>query len=262
MASASAPLPLDVKLMNFAATLLFAGFIAVVVWAVIWWALRNPMFSIAGITVQGDVTHNSAATLRANVTPRLNGNFFTLDLRQARQTFESVPWVRTATVRRHFPNRLQVQLHEHQAVAFWGAEPEVRLVNSFGEVFEANAGDVEGDNLPRLSGPDGQAREVLAMYRTLAPLLQGLDLSIEELALSGHGSWSAQLDTGAVLELGRGNASELTARVRVFAQTLTQVTSKYGRRPEAVVSADLRHADGYALRLRGVSTTDAVPAKK
>jgi cell division protein FtsQ len=31
-----------------------------------------------------------------------------------------------------------------------------------------------------------------------------------------------------------------------FAQTLTQVTSKYGRRTEALESADLRHGDGYA----------------
>jgi cell division protein FtsQ len=47
------------------------------------------------------------------------------------------------------------------------------------------------------------------------------------------------------------------ARSQRFAQTLTQVTSKYGRRPEALVTADLRHADGYAVRLRGVATTAA-----
>ena len=45
-------------------------------------------------------------------------------------------------------------------------------------------------------------------------------------------------------------------------QTLTQVASRYGRRPEALVSADLRHADGYAVRLRGVGTTGADAAKK
>jgi len=40
------------------------------------------------------------------------------------------------------------------------------------------------------------------------------------------------------------------------------VASRYGRTPEALVSADLRHADGYALRLRGVTTTGADTAKK
>ncbi|HVE54634.1 MAG TPA: cell division protein FtsQ, partial [Ramlibacter sp.] len=59
----------------------------------------------------------------------------------------------------------------------------------------------------------------------------------------------------------RGPPDEVLARSRRFAQTLTQVTSKYGRRPEALVTADLRHADGYAVRLRGVGTTD-VPAQR
>jgi cell division protein FtsQ len=46
-------------------------------------------------------------------------------------------------------------------------------------------------------------------------------------------------------------------------QTLTQVTSRYSRRPEALISADLRHGDGYAIRLRGVGTTGAdAPRKK
>jgi cell division protein FtsQ len=39
------------------------------------------------------------------------------------------------------------------------------------------------------------------------------------------------------------------------------VTAKYGRRPEALVAADLRYSDGYAVRLRGVATTE-VAAKR
>ncbi len=71
--------------------------------------------------------------------------------------------------------------------------------------------------------------------------------------LSSRGSWQLELDTGAEVELGRGTPDELLARAQRFTRTLTQVTSKYGRRPDALVAADLRHGDGYALRLRGVS---------
>jgi cell division protein FtsQ len=34
------------------------------------------------------------------------------------------------------------------------------------------------------------------------------------------------------------------------------VTARYGRTPTALVAADLRHKDGYALRLRGVTTLE------
>jgi len=254
--------PLDVRLMNLTATLLFTGCALFALAGGAWWALRHPAFAIARIVVQGELAHNNAVTLRANVAPRLSGTFFTLDLALARSAFEAVPWVRRAMVRREFPNRLRVELQEHQAVAYWGAEGDSSLLNSFGEVFEANVGDVEQDVLPRLSGPSGQGAAVLAMYQTLQPLFEAADLSLEQLDLSGQGSWRAQLDTGAVLELGRGSAAEVQARVQRLLKTVTQVAGRYGRTPQAVETADLRHADGYALRLRGVTTQTTEPRKK
>jgi cell division protein FtsQ len=255
------PQPFDVKLMNLTASVLFAACAVLLVAALGWWALRHPLFAIGGITVQGDSAHNSVATLRANVAPRLAGNFFTVDLQKAREAFEAVPWVRQAVVRREFPNRLRVELQEHQVEAFWGADSESRLVNTFGEVFEANPGDVEQEDMPRLAGPEGSSAQVLAMYRKLKPLFEPLELGVEQLALTNRGGWTLHLDSGAVVELGRGNGDDVLARSQRFALTLTQVTSKYGRRPEALVTADLRHADGYAVKLRGVATTD-VAAKR
>ena len=52
------------------------------------------------------------------------------------------------------------------------------------------------------------------------------------------------------------------ARVRRFLKTLTQVTTRYSRRASALESADLRHENGYAVRLRGVSTNVAAAPKK
>jgi cell division protein FtsQ len=200
------------------------------------------------------VTHNNAVTVRANVASRLSGSFFTMDLDNARLTFESLPWVRKALVRREFPSRLKVVLQEHKALAYWGEDGESRLLSNLGEVFEANVDEVEQDALPRLSGPDGQGPAVLVMYQALQPLLAAMDMALEQLDLSGRGGWHAQLDTGAQLELGGGSAAEVLARTQQFLKTLTQVTSRYGRTSEALETADLRHADGYAIRLRGVST--------
>jgi len=254
--------PFDVRLMNITASALLAVFCLGAVAALVQWVANHRVFTIAAIRVSGQVVHNNVPTLRANVTPRLSGNFFTLDLARARQTFEALPWVRQAVVRRVFPNRIAVELQEHQAVAYWGAEDASRLLNNFGEVFEANVGDVEQDDLPRLQGPEGQSAQVLAMYQALVPLLDAIDLTVSRLVLTGRGSWQATLDSGADIELGRGTPGEVVPRVQRFAQTLTQVTSKYGRRVDALESADLRHGDGYALRLRGVTTVITDGAKK
>lgn len=248
------PAPLDVKLMNLTSNLLLVAFVLLALGAAAGWAMAHPLFAIRGVTVMGDVNHNNALTLRANVAPQLKGTFLTIDLAAARQAFEAMPWVRQAVVRREFPNRLKVILQEHQAVGYWGTESDSTLVNSHGEVFEANVDEVEQDELPRLDGPQGQSAQALAMYRALQPLFERLDLSIEELDLTGRGSWRAKLDTGAQIELGRGTEDEVVARTQRFLGTMTQVTSRYGRTVTSLESADLRHQEGYAIRLRGVST--------
>lgn len=257
MKKAPPQLPFDVRLMNITSAVLFTGCAVLLLAAAFWWAVRHPVFALGGISVQGEVTHNSAATLRASVAPQLSGNFFTVDLAATRRAFEAVPWVRQAVVRREFPNRLRVALQEHQAVAFWGEDDGSRMVNSHGEVFEANPGDVEHEGLPHLAGPDGQSAQVLAMYDALVPLFAPLDQAVENLQLSGRGSWQVTLDSEAVVELGRGEPAEVLPRVQRFVQTLAQVVARYGRGPDALLAADLRYGDGYAVRLRGVGTVEA-----
>ena len=246
-------LPLDVKLMNTLSGVLGLVFAAMVLTLGGEWLMRQPLFNLSAIHVGGDLMHNNVATLRANVASKLAGNFLTVDLQAARAAFETVPWVRRAVVQREFPNRLKVVLLEHKAVAYWGAEGDSRLVNNVGEVFEANPGDVETEELPLLNGPKGQAPQVLQAYHALAPLFEEMDAALEQLQLREQGSWRAQLDSGAVIELGHGSLEEVQARTRRFIDTVTQVSSRFGRDVE---SADLRYTSGYALKLRGVTTGD------
>jgi cell division protein FtsQ len=256
--------PPDVRFMNATAAVFALAGALLLAGAAVLWLARQPYFAIRSITVDGDVGRNSVSTIRANAAPRLAGNFLTLDLASVRRAFESVPWVRQAVVRRVWPNRLRVQLQEHRPVALWGGGEagSDKLVNSFGEVFEANVGDVEDDSLPTLEGPEGSSAHVYEMVGRLAPAFASLQSRIDALRLSARGSWQATLDSGAVVELGRGSDDELVARTQRFAATVRQVMARYQRPLEY---ADLRHDDGYAVRLRGVSTVVAPadrPAQK
>jgi cell division protein FtsQ len=251
-------MPPDVRAMNLIAAGVFALAAVTIVAAGAAWLARRPFFSFASVRLEGDLQRNSVSTVRANALPHIGGNFFSMDLNQARAAFEQVPWVRHAVVHRLWPNRLVVKLEEHQPVALWtGDESTDRLVNSHGEVFEANVGDVEDDSLPDFSGPDGTSAQVLAMYQRLKPVLASLDAEITGLSLSGRGSWHAELDSGAVIELGRGSEDEVVERTARFARTLPALTRKYHAPFE---TADLRHADGYAVKLKGVSVAAAASA--
>lgn len=252
--TAEQPMPADVKLMNLSAAVLYAGVVALLTTALASWASNHQAFALRAIVMGGDLVHNNVVTVRANVAPRLGGTFFTMDLGRARTVFETLPWVRRAVVQREFPNRLRVLLQEQKAVAYWGAEGEDSLVNSFGEEFEANVGEVDQESLPRFTGPEGQAAAMLTMYQALARRFEPMDMVIEQLDLTHRGGWRTRLDSGAVIELGAGPMAEVLGRTDRFLKTVTQVTSRYGRTVQALETADLRHKDGYAIRVEGVIT--------
>lgn len=265
---AATPLPPDIRLMNGVSALLIAGLVLAGLALGANKLVRLPVFGIRHIQVEGEVMRNSVASLRANALPHLSGTFLSMNLQQGRAAFEAVPWVRHAVVQRVWPNRLRVRLEEHKPAAYWetkaeGADAqsdaavERALVNSFGEVFQANLGDVEDEDLPLLAGPEGASAQMLRMWQQLEARTRTLDQHVERLDLSGRGSWRLTLDKGAVVELGRGSEAEVLARYGQFAASITQISSRY---QTPLLSADLRHGDGYAVRLRGVSTTPS-PAK-
>jgi cell division protein FtsQ len=163
-------------------------------------------------------------------------------------------------VRRVWPDGLAVRLEEHRAVALWkGAQDHEKLVNHAGEVFEANVGDVEDEDLPALAGPEGSAPQMLRMLEQLQALFSRHERSVERLSLSGRGSWRAELDGGVAIELGRGSADEVLARASRFVDTITQVTGHF---KAPVLHADLRHPDGYAVRLRNVTIASPAAAPR
>lgn len=263
----AAALPGDVRVMN----LLTVAFVAIglaLMASSAWAAIqRSPHFALRTIQVEGALVKTNVAAIRRYAAPKVAGNFFSLDLAQAREVFESVPWVRRASVRRVWPNALLVTVEEHRAAAFWdGGDGDDKLVNEYGEVFDANLGEVDDDALPILQGPDGSAARVLAMHEKLRAVLAPLGSPIDTLRLSRRGSWQVELDSGAVLELGRGSdegdTADVLARTERFVRTLGEVGSRFGE--PALQHADLRHVNGYAVRLQGVevSASPIKPAAK
>jgi cell division protein FtsQ len=250
-----AQLPADVRAMNAAALLLALLAAATLLALALLWVARQPVFNIRSVAIDGDLARNSAATLRAHVRAGLAGNFFTLDLAALRHAIEEAPWVRQATIHRHWPNRVSVRLEEHRAAALWGRDDDL-LVNSHGEVFAANLGDVEDQNLPTLDGPQGSSAQMLALLQRLGPLLARLETRIDTLTLSGRGTWAMRLEGGGHVELGRGSEQELVQRTEQFARTVGGVLARYER---PLLYADLRHHQGYAVRLKGISTVNDAP---
>lgn len=246
------PFPLDVRLMQWATGLLWAVASAMALTMAGLWVARQPVWTLQGITVEGDTTHQNALALRTHLLHRLEGSFLTVNLRAVQALMLEVPWVRGAEVQRQFPNRLRIVVDEHEPVAWWGKAGSGQLVNRYGEVFDATPDESLTTAWTELAGPPDRAMQVFGLYTQLKPAMHALGYELQRIELTSRGSWSARLRHGTHLELGRGSPEAVMARVADWSAALPALVQRYGQRD--IETVDLRYPNGFALRMRGVST--------
>jgi len=225
------------QLLLWIANLLYAMSAILLLYAVLFLVVHLPVFPLRDITVNGDLKYVTREQVQYIVNQQLKGNFFTLDLKKARGAFEKLPWVRTVSMRRRWPDGLEVSLEEHVALARWG---NMALVNTKGELFQAASSD---SNLPEFVGQPGSEKEVAMNYMSFKQQLASLKLAPKQVILSPRRAWQLKLDNGMVVELGRDQvATRLTKFISVYDRTLGAIQRK-------VQYVDLRYPNGFAVRV-------------
>ncbi len=248
-------LPLDVRLMNFTSRWLVSLFVIGALASGGKWLLQRPLWAIRNVVVEGDLMHVSEVALRSQALPRLHGNWFTISLANAQQTFEQVPWVRKAVVQRVWPFSLLVTLQAQRPLAIWHGVDGVGLVNAQGQRFEANLDEVQDLDLPQFAGPQGSEERVTQMDARLASLFAPRHWQISAIALGADENWRVQIKGGPSLDLGSDtDTSAFLQRIGRFLALVDGVEARYGHR---VVAADLRYATGFAVRLQGADAQAA-----
>lgn len=267
----------DVLSLNRLTRLLVVAALAISIVVVARWAMNQPVFAIRVITVQGvaggagtvPLDHVHATQVAQFCVPRIAGTLFTNDLDVTRAAFEALPWVRRATVRRQWPNRLVVALEEHQALARWNDEDGNRFVSVAGEAFAAPGEKALGAALPLLLGPEGTEKEVAQRYREFGERLARIAQTPAVVALSPRQAWTIRLKhrpaagtalaagetahEGLLLDLGREQPrAPVLARLDRFVSHYAATLGRIGSRIEAV---DLRYPSGFAARISGFHAT-------
>jgi len=161
------------------------------------------------ISVIGELEHTRAQEVQDMVQPALAGGFLQADLAQIRAQLEALPWIYRATVRRRWPNALEIDVTEQLPIARW---------------------------------PKGSARALMASYLRMAQLLAPLDLAVNRLALDARGELEAELSGGMQLSLGDDQFPE---RMQRF---VALYRGELASRAAQVRHVDLRYASGIAVQ--------------
>ena len=230
-------------LLNLISDLLTLAAAVALGWALVTWFLSRPLFPLRELVVATKPAQVTEEQLEYAARLAVQGNFFTVDLAAVKATFEKLPWVRKAEVRRRWPDALELRLQEHEAVAYWTVSDsgEARLVNRQGEVFVAAS---NGD-MPQFDGPQGSSQWLLARHHEFSSMLEPLGVRLVGLALSAREAWQLQLDNGMTIVLGRErDKSPLAERLQRFIAVWPRVQQEIDI---DIRLADLRYPGGFAL---------------
>jgi cell division protein FtsQ len=155
-------------------------------------------------------------------------------LAAVREAARRIPWVRDASVRRRFPDAIEISFETHEPLARWA---EGGLVSTRGQVFVAD----HSVFLPVFKGPAGAVQRMAQTYPSIVKALVPLASAVVEVRVSARGGWTVLLESGLALELGR---EDIVPRMERFAAAWPQLVAQGG----AMRHADLRYNSGFAMR--------------
>ena len=175
------------------------------------WTKDPKHFPVRIIEISEALIQVSEETIMEAVSPHLTKGFFWLEVQCIQEEIGKLPWVVSSSVKRVWPDKIQVSLQEHIPQARFG---DAGMIDTEGRVFypEHSVRNVVMDKLPLFKGPVEKAQDMLQQYYTVLESLGPLGLTVTELHLTEYGAWEIMLDNGIALILGRTALSERLIR--------------------------------------------------
>lgn len=215
------------------------------------WLLTSDRFALEAIEVRGNERAGEARIL-ARLPAAEGDNIFRIDLGTATGEVERDPWVARAEVSRRLPDRLVVEVTEHEPAALVELDG-LYLADAEGTVFkraDLAAGDADGDGrmLPIVTGiardeyladPAATAARIREALAALATYRSGPERpAVGEVRLdSRRGVLLVTTEHAITIRLGRGEPEVLAARLEVFDAAWDALE------PEERISARVIYAD-------------------
>ncbi len=204
------------------------------------WILDPATLPVNTVRIETPLLKVKPPQLREVINNHVTTGFLRVDVERIRTELEAMPWIKRASVRRGWPDRLVVRVEEQLPMARWAAGG---LVNAEGEMFRPEQEETWAD-LPLMRGPLNTEQVMAKALQQMQEMVVPLGLRVSHLTMNERRSWDLRLDNGLRLGLGKSDVNlRLLRFVRVYTETV---------KPQlhAIDSVDLRYTNGFAVRWR------------
>lgn len=194
------------------------------------------------IQVYGELNWLDRDELNSLVLRDLQGGFFSLNVSGLKQNLELHPWIKAVSIRRVWPDILQIAVTEQQPLAIWNRDS---VINQAGELFVPVV-DQFPEGLTEINGPEGMHQVLIKHYNTLLKMLVPLGLEIKDINVNKRRAMEVTLNNGVQLLMGRvRDEKESAAEMMRFVRAYTEALAPKIDRVQVV---DLRYTNGLAVR--------------
>jgi cell division protein FtsQ len=251
----SPSVPLEHRLPRFLGTGLTLGFFSAVIGLGLWQGghldefIRvhgEPHHALARAVGLGleQVTISGISQIRENEVLAAAGlnskvSLAFLDVNDLRERLERVPMIKSATVRKLYPNEVVITLTEREPYAIWQLNGELFIVAADGTVIDLLQ-DERFTDLPFVVGENANTRskDYLALLEAAGPLKDRIRAGT---LVSGR-RWTLKMDNGMDVRLPELGAANALAR-------LVKLENEQKILEKDVLAIDLRMADRVVVRL-------------
>ena len=213
----------------------------------------STVLPIAEIEVRGELVFMNKDDIRSIVEDNISDGFLTVDLNHVLEIVSLEPWVESVSLRRRWPDALEVFVEERKPIAFWNDDG---YISESGDVFKPESIDKKL-NLPELEGPDGQHNNVWKFMNVLYKEMSLLNYTVTSLGLDERRAWQLKIEknvgvgdeetrSGINVKLGRFDTEK---RLRRFVRVLPELASKKEFADNKINVIDMRYPNGFAVQM-------------
>lgn len=177
--------------------------------------------------------------------PLVSNGFFTVNVEYIRDRLLQIPWVSEISVRRAWPDQVDITLIEKKPLALWNNQS---LLSEEGELFEPKQ-ETYPSHLPQLIGPSGQHVYMLQYFKDMNRLLLPLHARISSLELTPYFTWKLTLDNGIIMQVGH---KDILTRLSHFVKVYPKIVGVHAADVDYI---DLRYPNGAAVRWKASMST-------
>jgi cell division protein FtsQ len=189
------------------------------------------------VRTEGVFQYLSKDEIKAALLPLVTSSIFDADMQKIHETVTQLPWVKSASVERVWPDAIDIKVQERKAYVRWGQNG---LLTESGELFQPR-NVKQFQSLLLLEGPKDQEAKTLEIMKGVETALADQALKLAEFNINDRAAWKIKLQTGLEIVLGR------TAQLQKLQRFLDTFPLLGKEKIAAMQVVDLRYPNGYAV---------------